>query len=569
MGNREGRRPAHMASSKKGNKSGSRSGPERTSGGRASQLSSERSGNALQDNYYYEEPNQFEDMSSYSSSKRQKGDRKELERQRKGKKWSKGKKAAVIIAGVVVLLVAAGLWYVFGYMLNGLTVKNITRDPEKLGINLQNTSGTDSEADFDMVMDDSIKNIALFGVDARDDSFEGRSDVVMVLTVDNKHDSVKMVSILRDSCVDIDGYGYDKLTHAYAYGGPELAINTLNRNFHLDITDYVTVNFTRMAEIVDAVGGVEMELTADEVREVNRNLYALNQEIQDEIENDQYNGTYEEDNYAKIYASDYFPDDDGNLIIETDNYSDGTYTLNGNRAVAYMRIRYLDSDDVRTERQQKVLTALINKVRGKSKLEYPEMIRKIMPMCETSLSFSSIVGMLPIMFTEFDIQTMRLPSETESPSGAYIRSDCWVYLYDLSAAAKHLSQFIYESDSPYFGQEIVAGDPGIPTVDSVYYNDFTEYSDGDGTEDPVSSTPESFDPVSSWTEDPGWTEDPDPGWEAEDPSSSGWTEDPVYEDPGYEDPGNWTDPGTDGSTSGGTGYQETTEFPEEGVVYAE
>ena len=86
--------------------------------------------------------------------------------------------------------------------------------------------------------------------------------------MDNRRGTLKLTSILRDSQVYIEGYGYDKATHAYAYGGPELAVRTLNQTFHLDITDYVTVNFGEMAQIVDAFGGVEISLTADEKREI-------------------------------------------------------------------------------------------------------------------------------------------------------------------------------------------------------------------------------------------------------------------------------------------------------------
>ena len=139
-------------------------------------------------------------------------------------------------------------------------------------------------------MDDSIKNIALFGLDQRSAYSEDstRSDVIMVLTVDNKHKKLKITSILRDSYVSIEGENsngvhvdyMDKINAAYAEGGYELAIRTLNRNFGLNIMDYVTIDFTDTAAIVDAFGGVEIALTADEKREINRNLWDLSQETE-------------------------------------------------------------------------------------------------------------------------------------------------------------------------------------------------------------------------------------------------------------------------------------------------
>lgn len=133
----------------------------------------------------------------------------------------------------------------------------------------------------------------------------------------------------------IEGYGYDKITHAYAYGGPELAIKTINQNFNLDIKNYVTVNFHQMAEIVDAFGGVDMDLTADEVYQLNQNLWTLSQESP---------GT--------VVSSDYILNIYGEMDLINGPFEGGTYHLNGNQAVAYARIRHIDSDDVRASRQQ-------------------------------------------------------------------------------------------------------------------------------------------------------------------------------------------------------------------------
>ena len=165
----------------------------------------------------------------------------------------------------MVLVVAVGGSFV--YMLSGLTMTSLDKSDSSLGFS--SAAVTDSQ----------IVNVALFGLDSRENQDSGRADVTMILSVDMRHHSLKLISILRDSEVYIEGYGYDKITHAYAYGGPELAIRTLNQNFHLDITDYVTVNFAEMAQIVDA-RGVEIALTADEKREINRNLWDLSQETE-------------------------------------------------------------------------------------------------------------------------------------------------------------------------------------------------------------------------------------------------------------------------------------------------
>lgn len=417
----------------------------------------------LRDNYYYEEPSRggdsfdqfedissssggyrqdFEDISSYSSSRKRQEDQRELrsaarreerrqadtrqgrgEARRSHKPPKKRKSPARRILGVcLTLLVVAlvGLAGAFLFVLSGLQVAPLTGD-----------LGTGTSA----CTDSMVKNIALFGVDARDDSNEGRSDVLAVLTVDNRRGKLKLTSILRDSQVYIDGYGYDKATHAYAYGGPELAIRTLNQNFHLDITDYVTVNFAEMAQIVDAFGGVEIALTADEKREINRNLWDLSQETE-----------------GVIRHTDFMADANGQVVdLLGSTYSDSTELLNGNQAVAYGRIREIDSDDARVSRQQRVLQALVAQLKKKNIFQYPGLIREVASHCETSLGAGKLLSLSPIVLRGLSLETLSIPGEEEAPYGGYTDSGSWVYIYDTELAAQHISRFIYEEDSPYYG----------------------------------------------------------------------------------------------------------------------
>ena len=450
--------PSHMASSK-----------GKRSSGKSGSSNSRRSREPLQDNYYYEEDaGGFEDVSSYSSEKRKKEDLKELEHQKK--KGSPAKKVILITLAVLLLLGAGIVYYIFGYLLKDLTVAPITKNKEELGIH--------SEV-AEVYHDTSIKNIALFGLDAREKNETARSDVIMILTVDNKHGKIKMTSILRDTDVsmkmtDSDGYTYytdDKITHAHFWGGVELAVETLNRNFALNIEDYVTVDFSQMAAIVDAVGGVDIELTGAEAREVNTNLYVLNREIQERKDYEQWNDDYDENDYAKILASDYLENSYGGTDFAYADFDDRVYHLTGNAAVAYGRIRHLTGgDDARSVRHQTVLKALIEKVRGKSKLEYPEIIRKMMPLCTTSLDFTDIMEMIPIMFTDFTIETISVPDqEEETPRGGdSTLTGGWVYLYDLEEAAKRIHRFIFEEDADL---SVIGRDEYVHSVSLRYYND--------------------------------------------------------------------------------------------------
>lgn len=548
----------------------SASGKRRTNGADSRMVNRSRR-EPLRDNYYYEQPRsgdwqQFEDMESYSSSRKKKEDKRELERQRK-QSGGKAKKIVIVSLLVVLVLVGAALYYVFGYLLKDLTVdQDFTKDLQKLGIT---TSA--AEGDEPIILDDSITNIALFGVDARDSSFEGRSDVIMIVSIDNRHDKIKMTSILRDTCVQLEDGSYAKLTDLYSYGGPELSVKTLNQNFSagnrpLYITDYATVNFAKMADIVDAFGGVDLELTAAEVQQINVNLWSLYVDVNNAIENDQYNGTYESrDDYAYINSADMIPNKYGNKAVDSASYDyeDGTYHLNGNQAVAYGRIRHLDSDNVRAERQQNVLKALLDKMHTMSKLEYPDMIKKILPLVKTSLDFNDLMSLAPIILTDFTVETMNVPGESETPRSGWINgASQWVYVYDLDYAAKHLSTFIYETDSQFYGMELYPSYyfPDVPETSSSgsYYSndeDLPVESEPVDSEPPESSGLEGDSPESSWPEgdypsdggDGDWSD----GWSS---SPEGWIDVPS-DDPG----GGSTDEYPDDPNAGYGGDSDYTE----------
>ena len=134
-------------------------------------------------------------------------------------------------------------------------------------------------------------------------------------------------------------------------------------------------------------------------------------------------------------------------------YEDGDVLLNGNQAVAYARIRYLDGDDVRASRQQNVLKGLVEQLKTVSKLQYPELIRTVAPMCTTSLNIPDMLGLTPILLSDFTMETLSVPGEEEGAESGYTEEGAWVYLYDLEEAAQHISRFIYEEDSPYYYSE--------------------------------------------------------------------------------------------------------------------
>ncbi len=314
----------------------------------------------------------------------------------------------IILTVLAIAVTAGGIIYVrkvFNYRHNQISTEN-------LGVN--------------ETVDEKTINIALFGVDTRnEESFSGRSDSIMILSINTKTKTIKLISVMRDSFVPIENNGktqYTKINSAYASGGPELAIKTLNSIFALDITDYATVNFGGMEDIIDAVGGVEVTVTEGE-------LESLNSCIKKEAE--KYGGNKED---YKIKA--------------------GKQTLNGVKAVTYSRIRYFansegtSNDYGRTDRQRLVLEQLMKKAMKMNKTRYIELISALAPCCETSLSYTEILNLASkILLNSPTFQEGRVPSVEYTMTAPKTSAGSVVY-YDLEFAANIIHAFIYEDIIP-------------------------------------------------------------------------------------------------------------------------
>jgi LCP family protein required for cell wall assembly len=209
------------------------------------------------------------------------------------------------------------------------------------------------------------RNIALFGVDSRDSSLGkgNRSDCIIIASINEKTKDIKLLSVYRDSYVQIEGYGLDKITHAYSYGEAPLAIKTLNTNLDLNITEFVTVNFDVVAEAVNALGGVEITIEQSELQYINAYI----------------DGTSDNTGISSSHIT-----------------TAGKQTLDGVQAVAYSRIRYTSGGDYkRTERMRDVIEAMLKKLKTKSVGEINSLMNTILPKVYTNISSSSIIAMIP------------------------------------------------------------------------------------------------------------------------------------------------------------------------------
>lgn len=282
-------------------------------------------------------------------------------------------------------------------------------------------------------IDKDITNIALFGIDTRNEKqFTGNSDSIMILSLNAKTHTVKIISILRDTLVPIENNGsttYNKINSAYAKGGAELAVRTLNKLFNLDITDYATVNFYGMAKMIDAVGGIDAELTEREVTARGNNNHGINDMIGEVCQLMGYN------------PKDYY-------VTKS-----GPQHLNGIQAVAYSRIRYVpniwgtNNDYGRTDRQRYVMQQLFQTAVSMDKAKYPGLIKTMIPYTVTSLNPDEILSYaLNILRDSPSFEQERLPKDgyqMTSPSGSFGS----VVYYDLDFGAKLIHSFIYENIS--------------------------------------------------------------------------------------------------------------------------
>lgn len=252
---------------------------------------------------------------------------------KKKKKKSVGFKILMVVLALLIFAVAAALSYGFSIVNK---MESVDLEKDDLGITSKEDLKKYKKADV-------IKNIALFGIDSEDGT--GRSDAIMIATIDSAHNKLKITSVMRDSFVNIPEHGMDKINHAYAYGGPTLAIKTLNENFGLNIDEFASVNFDSLPTLVEAFGGVEITLN------------------------------------------------DAEAVYVSGIGSGGTYTLNGEQALSYSRIRKVGNDYERTERQRTVLTALFKKGLSMPKTSYTSMVNTIAPVLTTSLNTSDILGL--------------------------------------------------------------------------------------------------------------------------------------------------------------------------------
>jgi len=290
---------------------------------------------------------------------------------------------------------------------------------------------TDETASLPLIANNKdVTNILLLATDTRLDNQAGRSDVMMMVSVNEKTGKIVLCSFLRDLYAKFpetpknpiySGKGYDKLTHAHAYGGPELTMAVLKETFNVEVEHYAKVNFYSFAHAIDALGGVDLYLTEAEVNYINN--YMINQQVEPNVKEN-----------LGITGS-----------VSLGTAKDGMYHLNGAMALTHARNRSsAGSDFDRTQRQRNIITAMLKKASSLSLSQMNSALNTVLPMITTNMPKSMLRDLVnnALSYVKYDVESTRIPL-----NGTYT-SQSYNLVPDLDVNCNHLYRLIYGEEPP-------------------------------------------------------------------------------------------------------------------------
>ena len=308
------------------------------------------------------------------------------------------KKILIAILSAMILILTIGCSYTY----------YLSSKVERVKVDRDEVTNTGKEAPKEA---DDVITIALFGSDFSELYDVSAADATMILAIDTKNNKIKLCSLMRDIYLDLPDGGKMNLNYTILDGGPSSILKAINYNFNLKVDKFVQVDLERLPKIIDALGGIEMEITEDELQYINGYI--------DNIDNN--NGTKTE----HIYSA-------------------GRQLLNGTQASAYCRIRYTAGRDFkRTERQRDVLNALFIKFKDINLAEVPGMINDILPLVTTNLTNSEIISISSkaLGMGLGNIEQGRFPSDKNIISAGF--TDMYHTNIDIEGTTKELHQFLF------------------------------------------------------------------------------------------------------------------------------
>lgn len=308
------------------------------------------------------------------------------------RKHKKRKIVGIIILAVVLLIV--GIYGSIVWMFYKDTVGVVSKDevdPKAEKVKIAEEDQKDKD----------VFNVLLVGTDSRDpNSDKGRSDSMMLVSFNKKQNKSTVISFMRDTLVDIDGYGRSRLGHTYAYGGVGLTINTLNQTYGLDIQNYVTISFDNLVNVIDEIGGVEVYISEEE---------------------------------AEYYRKNGMPD-----IVA------GDVTLTGSQALAHARNRTLGSDFERTRRQRSVMYGIYRKIMSEKDISaLLPLINYCVTQVETNMSVTEIYDMAKEVLSTEDLKMQQACAPQDGTYTPIVYEGMDVLEIDVDANKKMIEDLLY------------------------------------------------------------------------------------------------------------------------------
>lgn len=317
---------------------------------------------------------------------------------------------ALILAGMVVGRFVEG-------KLSNLNIKNVDKDDLAVNSEIyEKISNTLTKSEFN-----NIKNIALFGIDTQstgdgqdDPEFLGRTDSIIIVSINPKYKSLKMISIPRDTYAEIEGHGKMKINHAYTIGQEQLAIKTINQNFGLDLTEYATIDFEGLVHVINDIGGIKLKITKAEKDFIN-------------------------DSSKLAYEV------SGNTQKKVAGY--GTVTLDGEQALTHSRNRTVGDDFTRAGRQRDVLEAILNKMSAMSMGEISDMLDIFLKEITTNINVANYIGTITEVLLNKDtylnnIISAQVPNK-DYATGQYIDGIYYFVPSDTDRMKKDMIDYLY------------------------------------------------------------------------------------------------------------------------------
>ena len=332
--------------------------------------------------------------------------RKIQKKQLKAKKKKGFLRKLLKVLIIILIVVAVFLGGVYAFLRTTIAQTNYT--PYE----------TSYERQDDVLTQKGVTNILLIGTDTRvAGSSDARSDAMIVVSINPYKRRLVMTSIMRDSYVTIPGYGQNRINEAYSRGGAALLIQTIEENYKLGIDYYAQVDFFSFVDVIDAFGGVTINVDQEEVQWINGYIAEYNQ-------------------VSGIADRDGFVDE---------QFAGGEIALTGKQALGYARIRKIGDDFGRTQRQRTVMNALLEKVKKANVVTIYKAVKSILPDISTNISDSKMCSLLmqSILYLNFDIVQARVPADG-TWSNAIMGENQEVLAVDFEANKEYLQSTIYD-----------------------------------------------------------------------------------------------------------------------------